>query len=139
MLRKPGTSIALTKKGTGRAMTHTVSDPLIIICPVCGSDGARDTGRPDLTTTDCALTDCGGCWFSSPRADTSGVRVGQRRGACRCFLPSGERASVIFLDGSASRPCWLCKAQDPAGAAGFTQLSDDQQVTIAPGPGSTSY
>jgi hypothetical protein len=28
---------------------------------------------------------------------------------------------------------------DNAGAAGFTQLTDDQQVTVTPGPGSTSY
>ena len=28
---------------------------------------------------------------------------------------------------------------DNAGAAGFTQQTDDQQVIVAPGPGSTSY
>jgi hypothetical protein len=28
---------------------------------------------------------------------------------------------------------------DNAGAAGFTQLTDDQQITVTPGPGSTSY
>ena len=28
---------------------------------------------------------------------------------------------------------------DNAGAAGFTQLTDDQQAVIAPGPGATSY
>jgi hypothetical protein len=28
---------------------------------------------------------------------------------------------------------------DNAGAAGFTQVNDDQQVLVAPGPGSTSY
>jgi hypothetical protein len=28
---------------------------------------------------------------------------------------------------------------DNAGAAGFTQLTDDQQAPVVPGPGSTSY
>jgi hypothetical protein len=56
-----------------------------------------------------------------------------------------ETASNTELDVGSSILVHLEESVEPedvndnAGAAGFTQLTDDQQAVIAPGPGATSY
>jgi hypothetical protein len=56
-----------------------------------------------------------------------------------------DPTAVDVVDGTSSITVHLEESEEPedvndnAGAAGFTQVSDDQQVTVAPGPGATSY
>jgi len=50
-------------------------------------------------------------------------------------LDVGENPITVHLEESAEPE----DVNDNAGTAGFTAISDDQQIVVAPGPGSTSY
>jgi hypothetical protein len=57
----------------------------------------------------------------------------------------GQGAALDVADGTTPIMVRLEESEEPedvndnVGAAGFTQVTDDQQAVIAPGPGSTSY
>jgi hypothetical protein len=59
--------------------------------------------------------------------------------------PALGRETLDVNDGTTSITVHLEESVEPedvndnAGAAGFTQSSDDTQVTVTPGPGSTSF
>jgi hypothetical protein len=59
--------------------------------------------------------------------------------------PFESRETLDVNDGTTSITVRLEESVEPedvndnAGAAGFTQPSDDSQVTVSPGPGSTSF
>jgi hypothetical protein len=50
-------------------------------------------------------------------------------------LDVGDSPITVHLEESAEPE----DVNDNAGTAGFTAITDDQQIIVAPGPGSTSY
>ena len=77
--------------------------------------------------------------LSASTDTTLGVADGRRdarAGASRTLdVGDGTSTIMVHLEESVEPE----DVNDNAGAAGFAQLTDDQQVTVAPGPGSTSY
>jgi hypothetical protein len=69
--------------------------------------------------------------FSSSADQTLGVDTETNSAT----LDVGDNTITVHLEESEEPE----DVNDNAGAAGFTQLTDDQQVTVTPGPGSTSY
>ena len=66
---------------------------------------------------------------------TLGVAEGAEAGGATLDVGDGTSTIMVHLEESVEPE----DVNDNAGAAGFAQLTDDQQVPVAPGPGSTSY
>ncbi len=73
--------------------------------------------------------------LSASTDTTLGVAEGAEAGGAALDLADGTSTIMVHLEESVEPE----DVNDNAGAAGSAQLTDDQQVTVVPGPGSTSY
>ena len=73
--------------------------------------------------------------LSAATDPTLGVAEGAEAGGATLDVGDGTSTIMVHLEESEEPE----DVNDNAGAAGFARLTDDQQVTVAPGPGSTSY
>jgi len=74
--------------------------------------------------------------LSTAQVDTTlGVSTDTETGNPNTILDVGQTPIMVHLEESVEPE----DVNDNAGAAGFTLVNDDQQVTVTPGPGNTSY
>jgi hypothetical protein len=74
--------------------------------------------------------------LSTAQVDTTlGVSTDTETGNPNTILDVGQTPIMVHLEESVEPE----DVNDNAGAAGFTLVNDDQQVTVTPAPGNTSY